>query len=384
MSLSRIEKFNYIKNKFLNQSFYSTICKKISTSLRGHLSLNNEVIYLNKGTWGFIFKVKLKENKFIKLKIQIMPNNIFTKFKGLNDPRNVNLEKFIFEECNNLILKNVTCNLPLYYKSILCKNEKFKTMIFLTELSDNTLPNWILEKHTDLEWESFLFQILSTLHVFKKYLKFFHNDMNINNILVNKDKNKGYYNYNINTVSYYIPTTGYIFLIWDYANGYSLLQKNDEKIVQNLRNNDDFEKFSDTFKLMKMNNIYNSVNFEELNNILEKNIKNFSELKNKQLKNINIKFKHVKNQKKRKFKIKRSLHKSFCYYAIENDLYELIMQNKKKNFKYNIIPSKKINTLIENIFIKDKKLSIPNIIEKYFSKFKNKPNEDMILEIFNQ
>ena len=92
----------------------------------------------------------------------------------------------------------------------------------------------------------------------------------------------------------------------------------------------------------------------------------------------------LKIKKKRKFKIKRSLHKSFCYYAIENDLYELIMQNKKKNFKYNIIPSKKINTLIENIFIKDKKLSIPNIIEKYFSKFKSKPNEDMILEIFNQ
>ena len=272
----------------------------------------------------------MKDNNFIKIKIQIIPNPEFSKFKHLNDPRNIDVEKFIFQESNELILKSVTCNLPLYYNNIICKDIKYHSIMFITELSDDIFPQWILKKHSDLEWESFIFQILSTLHVFKKFLKYYHNDMNLNNILYNRDNNKGYYNYSINTIDYYLPTTGYIFLIWDYANGNSLLFNKKINISENLDNNDDFIKFNDTFILMKMNNIFNSLEFDDLKIIMEKNIKNFNEYLEKELKKINIKFKHIHNYKKRKFKIKRSLHKSLCYFAIENGMYDIIMEKKKK------------------------------------------------------
>jgi hypothetical protein len=384
MSLSRINDYKFIKEKYLNTSFYSTLCNQITTSLRGHISINKEIIYVNKGTWGFIFKVKLKNNKLIKIKIQIIPNPSFSSFKHLEDPRNIDVEKFIFHKCNDLILKKVTCNLPLFYNDIICKEYEYHSIMFITELSDNIFPEWITKNHSNLEWESFIFQMLSTFYVLKNHLKFFHNDMNVNNILYNIDKNNGYYNYNINNTDYYLPTTGNIFIIWDYANGNSLLLNNNNDIQDHLNNNDDFIKFNDTFLLMKMNNIYNSMSFDNLKEILKNNVEKYNIYFNKELKKINIKFNNVKNINKRKRKIKRSMHKSLCYFAIENDLYDLIMNDNIKDYKYNILPSKKILKLINNIFVNDKKLKIDKIIDKYFKKFKKKPNEKLILEKFIQ
>ena len=94
MSLSRIKTYDFIKKNYLNTNFYSTLCNKFSTSFSGHISLKEEIKYLNKGTWGYIFKIELKNKKFIKIKIQILPNTDFSNFKRLNDPRDIDTEKF--------------------------------------------------------------------------------------------------------------------------------------------------------------------------------------------------------------------------------------------------------------------------------------------------
>ena len=78
------------------------------------------------------------------------------------------------------------------------------------------------------------------------------------------------------------------------------------------------------------------------------------------------------------------MHKSLCYFAIENKLYDYIMEQNIKNYEYNILPSKKILNLINNIFVNDKNLKIYEIIDKYFKKFKKKPKENLILQTFIQ
>merc|ERR1711991_834307 len=257
-------------NKNLDDIFYKELCNKIIFTFKKQYSKDKNIVYISSGCWASIYKVVLKDKKNLKIKIQFYPSKELELFKRLPEKRNIDLELLILKESHKLVKKNITCHLPLFYNKIDCNQENKKFSIFVSELSDDVMTNWVKKKHTDTEWKSFLFQILSTLHVFKNNLKFFHNDLNLSNILFNYDNNKGFYEYKINNDKYYLPTTGFIFLIWDFANGYSLLHKNEKKyekfIKDKLKNNTDFDNINNIFLLMKMYNIYKCTTFNELKN----------------------------------------------------------------------------------------------------------------------
>ena len=86
-------------------------------------------------------------------------------------------------------------------------------MSFL-EKCETTLDSMIVHSEespiSELEWESFDFQIVATLYAYQKTFQFTHNDLHSNNIMFVKT-DRPYLYYKIEGTHYKIPTFGKIF-----------------------------------------------------------------------------------------------------------------------------------------------------------------------------
>ena len=98
------------------------------------------------------------------------------------------------------------------------------------ELYDITLKKWMLTKYIKLnneEKENKLMNILFYIWISIGYLyynlRFIHNDLHWDNIMLKyNDNSKGYFIYNINNIDYYIPNEGFSIFIIDYGKMKSL------------------------------------------------------------------------------------------------------------------------------------------------------------------
>lgn len=121
--------------------------------------------------------------------------------------------------------------------------EKVKTtrcMIALTEYYDMNLKNWIdtlqfnfeLPNEQTLVWQVFVFHLAAALCNLKYNLRYNHNDLHIENILVKKTNFGGpHTQYIINNRTYYVPDAGSQFILWDFGKASPVTIKSDEEIT---------------------------------------------------------------------------------------------------------------------------------------------------------
>ena len=102
-------------------------------------------------------------------------------------------------------------------RSSVCSETFPYTMYHYNELIDNseTFTKWTKDNHSLKEWYNAYFQITSAIYVLQHYFNMTHIDLHSENVLVQKVKKSGYWNYKIDNVNYKVPNLGYRFFIID-------------------------------------------------------------------------------------------------------------------------------------------------------------------------
>jgi hypothetical protein len=76
---------------------------------------------------------------------------------------------------------------------------------------------WATLKHSNQIWFNALFQIMVALMSLKRYFNMLHVDFHTKNIIVQKIKPGGYWEYKIDGLKYNVPNLGFVFLITDFG-----------------------------------------------------------------------------------------------------------------------------------------------------------------------
>lgn len=95
-------------------------------------------------------------------------------------------------------------------------------VFILNEFANAGSTNQFLEKykrHTEATWFSFLFQYLAGLAAVQKWFHMLHYDTHLGNFLVHSapSMKKTYFKYTLDGFTYYVPTSGYLFVVWDFG-----------------------------------------------------------------------------------------------------------------------------------------------------------------------
>ena len=169
---------------------------------------NYGIAYLNKGA-GF--------GRMLKFSCKLMSADVEDhryEVEILKDLTNVVLNnKFIHFPIAYKIMK---CDLPCKFKQCPSVLDKSKYFIVINELADGDTIHWFKTKHTDVEYESILMQIIVAIQ-FLNSMGYQHRDLHLGNFLIHTIKPGGYWYYKLNNDDIYIPNTGYLLVLWDFG-----------------------------------------------------------------------------------------------------------------------------------------------------------------------
>lgn len=380
---NRINYYNQLNNNVKSNDDCKS--KNIIITKGGHSTICKKVIYINDN----ILELSLKE--------QIVNKTILQNKYNINDK--VWLEYFILKKCTELVLNKHTQNLPMIYDINICIDDE--KLIFYNELATGDFINWCYSDHTEEEWLSFLFQFWIGLYTLQKHLKLVHNDLRLGNILYHKiNTDNKYWKYNVENTEYYIPNTGYVFVIWDF--GSSNLIKDDSKDINK-------DKFDLNIDLHFFHDLYN-----RLRVILLLEMYSINELECLFVSEKEIGYvKNKKNECEKRFRKAGRFDEKYkialIYYLIENNKFDDLIKDKKdkkdiKNTeddkKIIKLPPKKIMDLLkelsdenyhyedvlkllygEKIYLKHKIPSPISYINKYFKNYVKKQDFDLEFDV---
>jgi len=165
------------------------------------------IAYLNKGA-GF--------GRLLKFSCKLMIEN-----------KKHTTEVEILKALTKIVLTDKLIHFPITYKVMKCDNpclfqecpqiiEKKPYYIVINELADEDLEMWFKVKHSAIEYESIIMQIIVAVHYFN-FLGYQHNDLHLGNFLIHKIKSGGYWHYKLDSFDIYIPNTGYLLVMWDFG-----------------------------------------------------------------------------------------------------------------------------------------------------------------------
>ena len=129
---------------------------------------------------------------------------------------------------NEIILAKVCPNFILNYtwqsksRTGICDDLYPNVIYFFNEYISNsqTFTEWIKENHTQDELYNAYFQIIYSIYTLQLRLNMTHLDLHSDNIIVQKVKPGGYWEYTIHNDTYYVPNMGYIFYINDFGHAW--------------------------------------------------------------------------------------------------------------------------------------------------------------------
>jgi hypothetical protein len=293
--------------------------------------------------------------------------------------RKLILEYEILKKCTKLVLDGITQNLPMIYDMYICEQNKF---VFYNELATGDFVRWCYQKHTIDEWKSFLFQFWAGVYTLQKYLKLVHNDLRLGNVLyhkINISSNKTeYWKYIIDGKEYYIPNTGYVFVIWDFGSS-DLIQSDNDVNKNKLNLNIDLHFFHDLYNRLRVLVLSENYNICELEQYFKTT---------REVNYMNAKKKECEKKFKKSCRFDEKYKISLIYYLIENDIPD-VNYTAKSEESYKLPPPEIMKMLKElsdrNYRYEDvlrfiykpksanikKQINSPNLlIEQYFSEFK--------------
>ncbi len=362
---NRIILYNVLHNKLKNNNdCVDNLADNYTLLSAGGFSVNyKKQILINNNLFSYALKIQKTKNFIIKEKYN-------TKF-------NLWREYDILAKCTNLVLNKITCNLPMIYDLKICENEN--KVIFYNELASGSFIDWIYIKHSEEEWESFLFQFWMGMYVLQKHLGIVHNDLRFGNVLYH-ETNKTTYKYIIGDKEYYLPNNGVMFVIWDFG-GAKIVNDNNNNIVdkKKLDYSTDLHFFHDAYNRLRVLMLLNKYTGEELESFfVTKEDFEYMKLKRNEC--------ETRFRKMGRFDEKCKI--AFVYYLIEHGRFDELYNAKKNNLSETSVvqmPPQKIMDMLKELsevynynyddiiqfnMNMDKKIpSIKFLIEKYFNKF---------------
>ena len=155
------------------------------------------------------------------------------KFSAKVMPISFKDEVEILTKMSALVEKKISPNMPLVYTSVKCAKPKDTTLatnpaandrirkgnyyVVLSEIADGDTQNFFQTKHSDDVYESALTQIMFSLRAFHN-MGYYHNDVHLGNFLWHKITPGGYWQYQYNDTTIYVPNTGHLLVLWDPGN----------------------------------------------------------------------------------------------------------------------------------------------------------------------
>ena len=165
---------------------------------------------LDKGTWGTIYRYNIK-GYLVSVKIQSLYNN--KRYAILKDPRNIKLEIEILKQLSDYKKDTNFIHFPYYYWSTICDQN---SLIFYQYFS-HKLNYFFTLPYSFEEFKSIVSQIIISIYYFQSITGYYHNDINIDNFLLNTtDLEEIEYNYGI--VNKKIKIFKYYICLWDFGN----------------------------------------------------------------------------------------------------------------------------------------------------------------------
>jgi hypothetical protein len=139
----------------------------------------------------------------------------------------------ILDKMSKLVEKGISPNMPLVYTSVKCNKPKDSTLatnpaandrirkgnyyVVLSEIADGDTQNFFQSKYSDNVYESALTQIMFSLRAFHN-MGYYHDDVHLGNFLWHKITPGGYWQYQYNDTTIYVPNTGHLLVLWDPGN----------------------------------------------------------------------------------------------------------------------------------------------------------------------
>lgn len=298
--------------KYLNEQTCDIIIKKLTS--------NN---LIGKGFWGSVYRFDIKNHK-VSIKIQPIENDKNYDI-SITDQRNINLEIKILKQLSDCKIKNSFYHFPYFYLDKICNDQQ---LIFY-EYYPNNLKHFFLKPYTFEQFKSIIYQIIISIYYFQQITGYFHDDIHIENFLLNKIIATEL-NYNILNMNKKIKIfDGNCITIWDYAGAVKI------------DHTADMNHNPDILLLKIMCNVFITKNLLELFNYIElytfckeKSSKLFNKYHKKILYENRMKWKHISNLHTRTHKIEKSMSKAIIFWIIENKFLDLLLEQVKINLYF--------------------------------------------------
>jgi hypothetical protein len=276
---------------------------------------------IGKGFWGFVYKLDIKGHK-ISVKIQ-PTTNTKTWDPTIIDPRDIGLEIKLLKLLSQYKITNSFIHFPYFYKELECNEQK----LMFYEYYDKNLKDLLLGDYTFEDFKNISFQILICIWYFQKVTGYFHNDIHVENFLVNKLSGPIEQNYQINQTKKTFIYNKFYIGIWDYANAQAIPKNFNSKSDTNT----DYVQFKQMFvSFIKkiLDKVFRLKDIEEY--CIDLNSKSFDLYYSQELKANKLKWSHIKNPTQAVKKISNSLKKSILYWIIENKQLDIMIEHFKK------------------------------------------------------
>jgi len=311
-------------------------CKQILDMLEGKN-------LIGKGFWGFIYKLNIKG---YKISVKIQPTtNTKTWDSSIIDPRDIDLEIKLLKLLSQYKITNSFIHFPYFYKELECD----KQSLMFYEYYDKNLKDLLLGEYTFEDFKSICYQILICIWYFQKVTGYFHNDIHVENFLVNKLSGPIEQIYQIDQIKKTFIYNKFYIGIWDYANAQAI----PNNFNFHTQSNPDYVQFKQMFVSFIKKILDKIFRLDEvLKYCKELNSKSFDLYYSQELKANKLKWSHIKNTEKAVRKIDKSLKKSILYWIIENKQLDLIIEyfKKSKQVDPNLnLPTSQMLQWIENL-----------------------------------
>ena len=279
---------------------------------------------LGKGFWGSVYKFEIKGHK-VSIKIQPLENDK-TYDSSIIDPRNISLENDLLKKVSQYKIKNSFGHFPYFYLSKTCSDQN----IMFYEYYSYNLKQFFYKEYNLNDFKNIVSQILISIYFFQQVTGYYHNDIHVENFLINilNQPLEQTYNFESFNLTKTFIFNKYLISIWDFANAIKI---NDSNNSINL----DLQQFQVMFDNFSKKIIDLQLDYSSLYKFSIKiNEDKFNKYYLSELQKNKIKWKNVSNINIRSHKIEKSIKKSMIYWIIENNYLDQLInfyQLNKRN-----------------------------------------------------
>lgn len=295
--------------KYLNEQTCDIIINKLTSDN-----------LLGKGFWGAVYRFDIKKHN-VSIKIQPIEND--KKYDiTITDQRNIQLEINLLKQLSDFKIKHSFLHFPYFYTDKICDNQ----LLIFYEYYPHNLSHFFIKPYTLQQFKSIIYQIIVSIYFFQQITGYFHDDIHIENFLLNTTSTSelSYHFPNLNISKKIKLFDGKFISLWDYAGAIKIDYKAD------MNHNPDILLLKNICNVFITKILFELFNYIELYSFCKKRQnKSFKKYHSKILNDIRLKWKHISNLHNRNYKIEKTMSKALLFWIIENNYLDLLLTKVK-------------------------------------------------------